>query len=60
MPSNSRALAARRASDADTAAPVGGIVERDERGQPTGLLHETAMGLVNRVMPPPTPTTTRR
>lgn len=38
----------------DTPAPVGGFVERDERGLPTGLLHETAMGLINKVMPPPT------
>lgn len=37
----------------DTPAPIGGIIERDERGQPTGLLHETAMGLINKVMPPP-------
>jgi predicted amidohydrolase YtcJ len=39
---------------ADTAAPVGGVIERDERGEPNGLLHETAMGLITRVMPPPT------
>jgi hypothetical protein len=38
----------------DTPAPVGGSVERDEQGQLTGLLHETAMGLINKVMPPPT------
>jgi predicted amidohydrolase YtcJ len=38
----------------DTPPPAGGVIERDERGQPTGLLHETAMGLINRVMPPPT------
>jgi predicted amidohydrolase YtcJ len=38
----------------ETTAPVGGVVERDERGVPTGLLHETAMGLINRVMPAPT------
>jgi predicted amidohydrolase YtcJ len=49
---NSRALAAAGIGP-DTKAPVGGIIERDERGQPTGLLHETAMGLVTRVMPPP-------
>ncbi|MBZ5559892.1 MAG: amidohydrolase [Acidobacteriia bacterium] len=40
---------------AGTAAPVGGVIERDELGRPNGLLHETAMGLINRVMPPPTP-----
>jgi hypothetical protein len=49
---NSCALAAAGIGP-DTASPVGGIVERDERGQLTGLLHETAMGLVIRVMPPP-------
>jgi predicted amidohydrolase YtcJ len=37
-----------------TEAPPGGVIERDERGQPNGLLHETAMGLLNRVIPPPT------
>ena len=41
---------------ADTRSPVGGIVERDPQGKPTGLLHETAMGLINRVMPPPSST----
>ena len=49
---NSRALEAAGIGP-DTASPVGGIVGRDERGQPTGLLHETAMGLVTRVIPPP-------
>ena len=39
---------------ADTPAPVGGVIERDAAGRPTGVLHETAMGLINRVMPPPT------
>jgi predicted amidohydrolase YtcJ len=41
---------------ADTAAPAGGVIDRDDRGEPTGVLRETAMGLVNRVMPPPTAT----
>jgi len=50
---NSRALEA-AGIGLETASPVGGIVERDARGQPTGLLHETAMGLVTKVMPPPT------
>ena len=49
---NSRALAAAGIGP-DTASPVGGIVERDAAGQLTGLLHETAMGLVTRVIPPP-------
>jgi hypothetical protein len=39
---------------AQTQPPVGGVIERDERGEPTGILHETAMGLITRVMPPPT------
>jgi predicted amidohydrolase YtcJ len=37
----------------DTHAPVGGVIERDERGEPTGLLHETAMGLIGQVLPRP-------
>lgn len=39
----------------DTPDPAGGVVDRDPAGEPTGLLHETAMGLVLRRMPPPTP-----
>ncbi len=39
---------------AETQAPAGGVIERDERGEPNGILSETAMGLINRVMPPPT------
>jgi predicted amidohydrolase YtcJ len=38
----------------NTEAPGGGVIERDRTGRPNGLLHETAMGLINRVMPPPT------
>jgi hypothetical protein len=37
----------------NTAAPSGGVIERDAGGEPTGLLHETAMGLVNAHLPPP-------
>lgn len=37
----------------DTPAPAGGAIERDESGAPNGLLHETAMGLINRVLPSP-------
>jgi predicted amidohydrolase YtcJ len=50
---NSAALKEARIG-ADTAAPVGGVIDRDDRGEPTGVLRETAMGLVNKVMPPPT------
>jgi predicted amidohydrolase YtcJ len=38
-----------------TETPVGGVIERDPSGVPNGILHETAMGLINRAMPPPTP-----
>jgi predicted amidohydrolase YtcJ len=50
---NSAALAQARVG-ADTTPPVGGAIDRDDRGQPTGILRETAMGLINKVMPPPT------
>jgi predicted amidohydrolase YtcJ len=39
---------------AGTAAPVGGAIDRDASGKPIGILRETAMGLINKVMPPPT------
>ena len=39
--------------DRATKAPVGGIIERGADGEPSGILHETAVGLVNRVLPPP-------
>ncbi len=32
---------------------MGGVIERDEQGEPNGILHETAMGLITGVMPPP-------
>jgi hypothetical protein len=50
---NSAALEKARIG-ADTAAPPGGEIDRDDRGQPTGVLRETAIGLVSRVLPPPT------
>jgi predicted amidohydrolase YtcJ len=37
----------------DTADPDGGIIVRDERGEPTGLLIDTAQRLVHRVQPRP-------
>ena len=37
----------------DTPDPSGGLIDRDANGEPTGLLHETAMGLINAHMPPP-------
>jgi predicted amidohydrolase YtcJ len=49
---NSAALV-RASITRDAVAPAGGAIERDESGAPNGLLHETAMGLINRVLPPP-------
>lgn len=37
----------------DTPNPANGIVERDARGEPTGLLRETATDLVERIVPSP-------
>ncbi|MBK8021638.1 MAG: amidohydrolase family protein [Chloroflexi bacterium] len=36
----------------ETPDPPGGVIVRDSQGQPTGLLQETAMGLITRVIPP--------
>lgn len=41
--------------DASTPDPFAGRIERDDARRPTGALHESAMGLVSRVMPPTTP-----
>jgi len=38
----------------ETPNPPGGVIEKDQYGEPTGILHETALGLVQRVIPPPT------
>jgi predicted amidohydrolase YtcJ len=38
----------------DTPNPPGGVIVRDENGEPTGLLQETAMGLLNGVISEPT------
>lgn len=38
----------------DTPDPVDGRIERNRHGQPTGALHEGAMGLVSRHIPAPT------
>ena len=37
-----------------TANPSNGVIVRDRRGEPTGLLKDAAMMLVDRVVPPPT------
>jgi len=38
---------------AATEDPPGGVIDRSPDGEPTGLLHETAMGLINGRMPAP-------
>ena len=37
----------------DTPDPAGGLIERDQAGEPTGLLRERAAGLVSSKIPPP-------
>ena len=49
-------LALERASiDATTPDPFAGRIERDESGNPSGALHDSAMGLVARVLPTTSP-----
>jgi predicted amidohydrolase YtcJ len=50
---NSRALEIAGITGA-TADPSDGRIERDQSGQPSGTLHEGAMELVRRLLPPPT------
>jgi len=50
---NSAALAAAGISRA-TPDPAAGRIDRDSRGEPTGLLREAATGLVSRLVPPVT------
>ncbi|MFT4116113.1 amidohydrolase [Bradyrhizobium sp.] len=49
---NSRALALAGVTR-DTPDPDGGIIHRDEKGEPNGVLEEAAEGLVNRLLPEP-------
>ncbi len=52
---NSLALSLSRITR-DTPDPPGGRIDRDPRtGEPTGILRDAAMGLVQAVIPPPTP-----
>lgn len=51
---NSAALRAAGIKD-DTPDPAGGKIIRDSGGEPTGILLESAMSLVERVIPEPTP-----
>ena len=50
---NSRALALARI-DRDTPDPVSGRIERESGGDPSGTLHEGAMEIVRRILPPTT------
>jgi predicted amidohydrolase YtcJ len=36
----------------DTVPPIGGVIEKDANGEPTGVFRETAQGLVRSVIPP--------
>src|SRR6185437_3629221 len=45
---------------AQTPDPQGGKIDHDEKGEPTGILRETAMGLVQSKVPPPTAAQRRR
>jgi predicted amidohydrolase YtcJ len=38
-----------------TSDPQGGVIERDQFGQPTGILKDTAMALVGKILPPDPP-----
>lgn len=49
---NSRALALAGITAA-TPDPPGGAIDRDQHGQPTGVLRETALALVRSIQPPP-------
>ncbi len=50
---NSAALVAAGIT-ANTPNPPGGLIVHDEHGGPTGLLQESAMGLIEKIMPEPT------
>ena len=43
-----------------TAPPQGGAIDLDAKGEPTGILRESAMELVSKVIPPPTAEELRR
>ena len=52
---NSAALALAGITAA-TESPAGGEIVRDDSGEPTGILKDNAMGLINDVIPPPSET----
>ncbi len=45
---------------AATADPPGGVIVRDNRGEPTGALKDAAMGLLERIIPAPRPSERRQ
>ncbi len=45
---------------AQTKPPQGGAIDHDAQGQPTGIIRESAQGLVRSKVPPPTPSQRRR
>jgi predicted amidohydrolase YtcJ len=51
---NSAALKAAKITK-DTPDPQGGVIDRDSSANPTGVLHDKALGLITAVMPPPAP-----
>ena len=51
---NSAALKAANITK-DTPNPQGGVIDRDSTGNPTGTLHDKALGLITSVVPPPAP-----
>ena len=51
---NSAALKAAKITK-DTPDPQSGVIDRDSAGNPTGTLHDKALGLITAVMPPPNP-----
>ena len=51
---NSAALKAAKI-DKSTPDPEAGVIDRDSSGNPTGTLHDKALGFITDVMPPPTP-----
>ena len=56
---NTAALKAGRVT-AQTQAPEGGKIDHDANGEPTGIVRETARGLVESKIPPPTAARRRR
>jgi hypothetical protein len=51
---NSAALKAAKITK-DTPNPTAGVIDRDSSGNPTGTLHDKALGLITAAMPPPKP-----